>query len=76
MFKTDVSLQGGFHSYCLVFKVKEAKKMHALQHGIQNKRHIVITKGHNFSSTVNPTLSCITVVAIRVSGNARSGGAA
>ena len=48
--------------------------MHALQHGIQNKRHIVSTKG-----TISPLLlnlqSCITVVATHVSGNARSGGA-
>lgn len=52
--------------------------MHALQHGIQNKRHIVITKG-----TISPLLLIYTalhhcsstVVAIHLSGNARSGGA-
>lgn len=52
--------------------------MQALQHGVQNKRHIVNTKG-----TISPLLfvytalhHCgFTLVAIHWSGNARSGGA-
>lgn len=52
--------------------------MHALQHGIQNKRHIVNTKG-----TISPLLliytvlhhCCSTAVAIHLRANAHSGGA-
>lgn len=52
--------------------------MHALQHGIQNKRHIVNTKG-----TISPLLliytvlhhCCSAVVAVHLRGNAHSGGA-
>ena len=54
--------------------------MHALQHGIQNKRHIVNTKG-----TISPLLLIYTVlhhsvvrstvVAIHSSGNAHTVGA-
>lgn len=52
--------------------------MHALQYGIQNKRHIVNTKG-----TISPLLliynvlhhCCSTAGAIYLSGNEHSGGA-
>lgn len=52
--------------------------MYALQHGIENKRHIVNTKG-----TISPLLliytvlhhCCSMVVGIYFSGNDRSGGA-
>lgn len=52
--------------------------MHALQHGIQNKRHIVNTKG-----TISPLLfiytilhhCCSTAVAIHPGGDTHSGGA-
>lgn len=79
IFKTDVALQRwGPALLPSIQRVKVAKKMHALQHGIQNKRHIVNTKG-----TISPLLliytvlhhCCSTVVAIHVNGNAHSGGA-
>lgn len=38
----------------LVQRVREAQKMHALQHGIQNKRHIVNTKSTFLLEDVNP----------------------
>lgn len=53
--------------------------MHALQHGIQNKRHIVNVEGAIFFLLllIYTVLhhSCSKVVGIHLSGNDRSGGA-
>lgn len=58
IFKTDVPLQRWVPSLLpSIQRVKRGQKMHALQHGIQNKRHIVNTKG-----TISPLLLIYTVL--------------
>lgn len=58
IFKTDVSLQRWVPALLpSIQRVKVAKKMHALLHGIHNKRHIVNTKG-----TISPLLLIYTVL--------------